>query len=273
MIKLIIPIFLILVFTSMSTSSIGVDPEICHIQNTAFQSGEKLVYKTYYNLKFIWIPAGEVTFYVSEDEENYEISVDGRSYPSYDSFFKVRDYYYSRVDKETMYPRNFVRKVEEGDYRKFDSIAFDQKNRTAISFNGKTKESAKMNAHALGECMQDLVSILYFLRNTDVDQYKVGDYIPTKVFFDKETFPINVTYDGIENGKKIKDLGKFNTLRVIPDLVAGEVFKKGDKMKIWVSNDENKLPLLIESPVSVGSIKAVLKSYEGLRYPLTAKLK
>ena len=112
-----------------------------------------------------------------------------------------------------------------------------------------------------------------FLRNTDVDQYKVGDYIPTKVFFDKETFPINVTYDGIENGKKIKDLGKFNTLRVIPDLVAGEVFKKGDKMKIWVSNDENKLPLLIESPVSVGSIKAVLKSYEGLRYPLTAKLK
>ena len=92
------------------------------------------------------------------------------------------------------------------------------------------------------------------------------------MFFDKEVFPINVRYDGKEK-KDIKELGKFNTIRIIPDLVEGNVFKKGDYMKLWVSDDKNKIPLLIESPVSIGSIKAVLKSHSGLRYTLDSKIK
>ena len=72
--------------------------------------------------------------------------------------------------------------------------------------------------------------------------------------------------------KKIKKLGKFKTIKVVPELIVGEVFKEGDKMNIWVSDDENRVPLMIESPISVGSVKAVLKSYDGLRYPLKAKL-
>jgi hypothetical protein len=43
-------------------------------------------------------------------------------------------------------------------------------------------------------------------------------------------------------------------------------------MKIYVSDDQNRLPIMIESPVSVGSVKAVLQSYEGLRFPMTAKV-
>ncbi len=53
---------------------------------------------------------------------------------------------------------------------------------------------------------------------------------------------------------------------MIPDLVTANVFKDGNRMNVWVTNDGNKLPLLIESPLSVGSAKAVLKSYSGLRY-------
>nr|MBP6540568.1 DUF3108 domain-containing protein [Saprospiraceae bacterium] len=45
----------------------------------------------------------------------------------------------------------------------------------------------------------------------------------------------------------------------------------GNRMHVWVSNDGNKLPLLIESPLSVGSAKAVLKSYSGLRHPFVLK--
>jgi hypothetical protein len=232
--------------------------------------GERLVYKAYYNWGMIWIPAGEAVFNIRENDESYEIDIQAKSYSSYDSFFKVRDYYYTKIDKETMYPSNFVRIIEEGKYRKYDSIAFDQKHNLAISFNGKSKETAVRKEFAMPDCMQDLVSILYFLRNTEVEKYKVGASIPTGIFLDEEVHPIEVTYDGKEK-KKVKDLGKFNTIRVIPDLVAGEVFKEGDKMKIWVSDDANKLPLLIESPVSVGSVKAVLKSYSGLRHPLSAK--
>lgn len=245
----------------------------CTIENTSFTSGERLVYKAYYNWKFIWIPAGEAEFTVKENRYDYEIKVVGKTYDSYDDFFRVRDYFYSKIDKRTLYPRNFVRIIEEGDYRKFDSISFDQTQRKAYSFNGKSRKSAVKKEVNFDECMHDLLSVLYFMRNVKVDTYKKGQYIPTKVFFDNDSYPIKVKYEGKEAKKSIKELGTFNTLKVVPDLVVGEVFKDGDKMKVWVSDDLNKIPLLIESPLKIGSAKAVLKSYSGIRHELKSKIK
>lgn len=250
----------------------GIINDSCAIDNTSFAPGERLVYKAYYNWKFVWIPAGEAVFDVIENKNDYEIKVVGKTYESYDYFFKVRDYFYSRIDKKTLYPKSFVRIIEEGDYRKFDSISFDQARQKAYSFNGKTRATAKMQQVNFNACMHDLLSVLYYLRNVNVDQYKKGNYIPTQVFFDNETFPIKVRYEGKEAQKEIKELGTYHTIKVIPDLVVGNVFKDGDKMKIWVSDDANKLPLLIESPLKIGSAKAVLKSYRGIRHKLSAKI-
>lgn len=245
----------------------------CSIQNVSFAAGEKLVFKAYYNWKFIWIPAGEAVFTITENKTDYEVKVIGKTYESYDNFFKVRDYFYSRIDKQTLYPKSFVRKIEEGDYRKFDSLSFDQSRQKVISFNGKTKAGAVRKEFTMKDCTHDLLSVLYFMRNIDVDTYKKGDYIPTAVFFDEEFFPVKVRYDGKEKKKDIKELGTFNTVKVIPDLIVGNVFKEGDKMKIWVSDDGNKLPLLVESPLKIGSAKAILKSHSGLRHQVTSKVK
>lgn len=40
----------------------------------------------------------------------------------------------------------------------------------------------------------------------------------------------------------------------------GQVFNENTELKVYVGDDENKLPLMIESPLSVGSVKAVLIS-------------
>ena len=93
-----------------------VEEDRCVAINDTFIDGETLVYKLYYNWKLVWIPAGEVKFSVKEDKETYEYMAYGKTYSSYDNFFKVRDYYYSKVDKETLYPINFVRNIEEGKY-------------------------------------------------------------------------------------------------------------------------------------------------------------
>ena len=271
--KLLMLALILLLQQALVTMPEAVKPyDSCAIDNTSFAPGERLVYKAYYNWKFVWIPAGEAVFDVVENKNDYEVKVVGKTYDSYDYFFKVRDYFYSRIDKKTLYPKNFVRIIEEGDYRKFDSIAFDQVRQKAYSFNGKTRATAKMQEVNYGSCMHDLLSVLYYLRNIDVDQYKKGSYIPTQVLFDNETFPIKVRYDGKDAKKEIKELGTYHTIKVIPDLVVGNVFKDGDKMKIWVSDDANKLPLLIESPLKIGSAKAVLKSYKGLRHKLSSKI-
>ena len=257
-------IFLVLLFFAFSVPK-PVSIYDCSKENTSFIGGEELVYKTYYNWKIVWIPAGEVRFRIYDEGDEYILEAIGKSYTSYDNFFRVNDFYSARIDKETLLPKTFVRYIEEGNYRKFDSLYFDQKNEKLFSFNGKTKEAAIAKTFEIDPCALDLLSVMYSLRNTDVDQYKPGEYLDISMFIDEETYPIHVVYDKKEN-KKIKDLGKYPSIKVKPELVVGNVFKEGDVMNIWVSNDKNKIPLLIESPISIGSVKAVLKSYSGLRH-------
>lgn len=236
----------------------------CANQNTSAKSGELLTYKAYYNWKFVWIPAGEVTFSMVEDSTAIHLKAIGKSYPSYDNFFRVNDYYATTVDKETMLPKTFVRRIEEGEYRKYDSLTFHHDTMMVQSVNGTTKAEAVIENFAIDSCALDLLSVMYSLRNVDVSQYDPGDYLDITMFIDKEVYPIHVIYADQEN-KKVKDLGKFEALRIQPQLIVGNVFKEGDVMNIWVSDDDNKVPLLIESPVSVGSVKAVLKSFKNLR--------
>jgi hypothetical protein len=220
----------------------------------------------------VWIPAGEVKFSVKENQDYYEYFAEGKTYSSYDNFFKVRDYYYSRVKKSTLYPENFVRNIEEGKYFRYDSIVFDQEDEKAISYWGSKPSNAKPFDFELNGCMQDMLSILYYVRNYDFESIGEGEKVPVSVFFDKEVYPLKVTYDGKEKKKKIKNLGKFNTMKFIPEVVAGYVFDEKTTMTLWVSDDKNKIPLQVESPVSIGSIKAVLKRYENLKYPLSSQI-
>jgi len=55
-------------------------------------------------------------------------------------------------------------------------------------------------------------------------------------------------------------------------LVDGTIFKGGEGMTVWVTDDKNKIPVMVEAQILVGSVKAILTNATGLRYPLTAKI-
>lgn len=245
---------------------------MCHIKNTAFKGGEELIYKVYYNLNFVWIPAGEVAFRVKDLGSKYYITARGRSYKSYDWFFKVRDNYEVYIDKNTLLPTKSLRQVRQGGYRLYDKMTWDQESYKIHSMRGRSKEKANELKYDLNDCMHDLLSIFYYCRNLDFNHMKKGERFPARVFLDKEVYHLGGKYLGVEQ-KKIRRQGKFKTIKISPQLVEGTVFKKTDAMKIWVTTDLNHIALQIESPVTVGSIKAVLKSYKGLRHPLSSKVK
>lgn len=245
--------------------------DLCQIDNHTFQAEEQLTYKVYYNWGFIWIPAGEVVFDIQDyDEDHYEAFVTGRNYRSYERIYKVRDDYYSKIRKSDLLPVSFLRDVLEGSYQRYDSIHFDQSQHSIVSYWGDTRDDIERFDFEVEDCMQDMVSIMYFVRNINFKTYNEGSYTPVNVFFDKEVFNLGVRYEGIEKKKRIKGMGKCNTIKIVPDLVEGHVFEKNSKMEIWLSNDENRIPLLIQSPLRVGSVKAVLIDVKGLKHDLTA---
>ena len=258
--------------TSDNSNPVPDQTQQCFIENSAFQAGEEITYKLFYNWNFVWLAAGEVVFNVSEKDGKYHISAKGRTYKTYEWFFKVRDHYESYLDKETLLPETSIRDVHEGGYRLYDKVDFDQEKNLAISERGKTKDQTQTSEYSLDGCMHDVLSVVYYTRNLDFEKYNEGQEFPVKVFMDKEVWPLNVKYKGKEESKKIKGQGKFKTIKFSPEVIEGEVFEADTEMNIWVSDDGNRIPLLIESPVSVGSVKAVLKNYKGLKYEMTSKI-
>jgi len=240
----------------------------CTIDNVSFQDGEKITYKLYYNWNFVWLSAGEVTFRVKEKKDQFHLSAHGATYKSYEWFYKVDDKYDTYVDKKTLLPVISIRDIEEGEYRLYDKITFDQDNHRAYSLRGKSKAVAKMEEYELGSCMHDLLSIVYYTRNLNYDHMNEGSIIPVKIFMDKEVWPLKVRFLGREKNTKVKGLGKFNTIKFSPEVILGDIFTEESQMTVWATDDKNRVPLVIESPISVGSVKAVLKEYKGLRYDL-----
>lgn len=260
-----------LIMPSSQESTYRVEP--CSINNSAFQPGEEMTYKLYYNWNFVWVAAGQVTFKVKEVGNEYLLSAEGKTFKSYEWFYKVRDQYDTYVDKETLLPTTSIRNVQEGGYRLYDKISFDRQRGKAVSLRGKTKDVAKVTEYDVDNCMHDIMSIVYFTRNVDFNQMNAGANIPIKIFVDKETWPLKVKFLGKEKNKKIKGMGHFRTVQFSPQVIDnGFYFKKGSEMKVWATDDKNKIPLMIESPLSVGSVKAVLTKYKGLKHTLTAKV-
>ncbi|MEZ4932694.1 MAG: DUF3108 domain-containing protein [Saprospiraceae bacterium] len=245
----------------------------CTSQNTSFRSGETLTYKIYYNWNFVWLSAGELTFKVLDDDDQYHVQVVGKTYDSYNWFFEVEDYFDTWIQKENLLPIRSIKSIKEGKYRLYDDLTFDQFHHKVYNERGKAKDDIRERRHfELAGCMHDMVSILYYCRNIDFSKSQYGETYPIKIFADKETWPLSVTFKGRQSDKKIKGMGRFKTLQFSPQVIEGELFPEGAQVNVWATDDENRLPLVIESPLSVGSVKAVLTQSDGLRHPFHAKI-
>lgn len=245
----------------------------CQTSNFTFQHGEKLTYKIYYNWNFVWLPAGEVTFQVFDEGDQYHYKAKGRTYDSYEWFFTVSDAYDSWVSKASLLPNYSERSVNEGNYHIFEKISFNQSTRKMSVWRAtKRGDKETKTEHGVTDCVHDVLSSLYFLRNADFGGWTPGHTVPFRIFMDQAEYPLKLRFKGQEDKKRLHNMGRYKTLRFEPDVISGNVFKDGTKMSVWVSNDENRIPLMIESPVSVGSVKMVLKEYWGLKYDFKAKV-
>ncbi|ASZ10879.1 DUF3108 domain-containing protein [Chitinophaga pendula] len=239
--------------------------EFCGVTNSSFKTGESITLKVFYNLGRLYVGAGEATFNCSLEKLNgkdvYHVIGDGKTYRTYDWVFKVRDRYESYIDTATMQPLKFVRNVSEGGYKIYNNVVFNQQQNTATSTNGTFKTP---------DCIQDVISAIYYARNINFDKYKPGDKIPFNMFLDDEVYNIYIRYVGKEEVDT--RFGKFKAIKFKPLLIKGTMFQGGEQMTVWVSDDANKVPLRIDSPISVGSIKVDMIDYKNLRYPFTSLL-
>ena len=184
-------------------------------------------------------------------------------------FFKVDDTYESYFDKETGNPYQFVRKIDEGGYTKNQEGFFNQSTDRILVKDYKNK---KEKTFVIPNNTQDIMSTFYYLRNhPNVDKLKIGESIAIDMFFDDETTKFKLKYIGKEDIKT--KFGTIPTMIFRPLVQSGRVFKEEESLTVWISDDNNKLPVRIKASLAVGSIKADLDGFRGLKYPFTVKAK
>lgn len=229
----------------------------------AFEPGEWLKFRLHYG----FLNASYATLHVKNakvaDKDVYHVVGHGETTGFASLFFKVDDNYESYFDKLSGKPYRFVRKINEGGYTKDIEINFDHEQDKAVLNDKKNKK--KLNFEIQDE-IHDLVSAFYFLRNNyDAKDLIKGESIGMKLLYDDDgVFDFKLKYLGKEvlNTK----FGKVECHKFRPLVQSGRVFKEEESLSLWVSNDDNKIPIRIKADLAVGAIKADLDGYNGLRH-------
>ncbi|NAS12567.1 DUF3108 domain-containing protein [Poritiphilus flavus] len=228
----------------------------------AFKPGEWLKFRLHYGILNASYATLQVYSAKIDSVPVYHVVGKGKTTGFASLFFKVDDTYESYFGKEDGKPYKFIRKIYEGGYTKDIEINFDHDSDTAI-LNDK-KNNKKFN-FTFKDSIQDLISAFYYLRNNyKLEDLVIGEDIELAMLYDDDgIFKFRLRYLGKEVLKT--KYGKVECLKFRPFVQSGRVFKEQESLSLWVSNDKNKIPIRVKADLAVGSIKADLDGYNGLK--------
>ena len=233
----------------------------------AFGTGEFFKFRIHYGI----VNAGYATLEIKDATINNKKvhHAVGKGYTTGMSkfFFKVEDLYESYFDKETGSPYRYIRKIDEGGYTKNQEGIFNQaENRVLVKDYKRKSEKTIITT----DNVQDIISSFYYLRNhPNIDKLKSGDAITIDMFFDDEITKFKLKYVGRQD--ITTKFGTVSTMVFKPMVQTGRVFKEKESVTLWITDDDNKVPIRIKADLAVGSLKADLDEYKGLKNPFKAK--
>lgn len=230
------------------------------LQHNAFKAGEKLSYVLHYG----WINAGEAVIELKETDKDVNgrklLHAVGRGWSvgAFNAFFKVDDYYETYIDEQGVFPWIFLRRVNEGGYIINQDYVYKQTSKQVVT---QDKKTYSVPAH-----VQDMISAFYYARTWDFTKITPGQEFTIDMFMDNELYPLRMRYVGKEK-VKLRN-GKYRCLKFQPIVQEGRVFKDSEDLNVWITDDGNHIPVLVQAKILVGSIKMELTASEGLANPL-----
>ena len=268
--NLLIRIFCLLVLVFCSKTTISQNLEI------PFIAGEKITYDVYYNWHFVWVEAGKVSFEVEKEKINekpvFHFKSEGRSIIAYDWIYKVREQFESVADAKTLVPLSYSRQSFEGDYYAKEIVEFDYPNSKIHTKTENSNKPLSSQTLDLNGFVLDVQSAVYYARTLDYSGMFVGEKIPFRMVIDGEVCDLYGKYLGIETIENY-DGSIYRCHKFAALLVPGTIFSGGEDLFVWITDDRNKIPILVEAKILVGSVKAVFTGAKNLAFPITSLVK
>ena len=244
-----------------------------------YHAGEELDFRVSYRAKlFPNTEMGSVEVVTTQENLNgaphYKVTGTARTLPTYRWFYNLEDIYRVWVDEKTLKPVRAESDLHEGDYTYKSLFSYDwPKMQVHNTWRSRQRPEKSRTLPLTNESM-DAISLFFTLRASNTADFRPGVPRTLQMVLADTIRRIQYRYVGKEE-KKIRNIGKFKTLKFTCQLGTseGNSFKDGTVFTLWISDDQNKIPLCLESPVKVGSVNVYLSGYKGLKYPLTSLLK
>lgn len=224
------------------------------------KSVENLHFKGYYNLGFLWVAAGEVYLSAKRTTYNNQSAVKiigiGRNFKAFNYIYKLRDTLICYANDSTLKPYFFDRKTNEGKEHRVNRYWF----KNTIIRSQMQKRGGKLLTDTILNVpdTHDLLSIAYYARTLNFDSCKINEKIPIKILINNKIYPVYIRYKGI--GEVKSDWGEMITCyKISPLLIDGTMFNRGEGMTVWLSKDKQRLPIVVEAKILVGSVKGMLQ--------------
>ncbi|MFB3844343.1 MAG: DUF3108 domain-containing protein [Candidatus Cloacimonadaceae bacterium] len=232
--------------------------------HSVITDGEKLTFTIKYGI----INAAEATLEIKstklDDTPVWKITSNARTYPFFDSVFKVRDVVESWWEKENLRTLCFSKRLNEGTYRQYRVQTYDHNKKTAIYKRWNFKKGTfKTNEVPIPANTQDILSAFYYVRQQDLYP---GKNVLVDISTDGESYRTQVVIHRRETIDSI--FGKKQCLVIEPQLKSEAIFKQSGRILIWITDDPYKIPLKLTSQITFGAFTAVLKSAENVPYPI-----
>ena len=231
------------------------------IDNKAFGPGERLVF----DISFGVITAGEAIMTIARDSLEgrlcHRVEVQVNSLPSFSWIYKVEDRYLTYIDVEALVPWKFEQHIREGGYRRDFIADFDQYHHRATTTEGE---------YGIPAYVHDIMSAFFFVRTVDFRSARVGDMFVMHNFYKDTTYELGVKFLGRQT--QSVEAGEFRTIVLEPLVREGGLFKSEGRIVVWLTDDERKMPVRVNTKIVIGSIDTELREYSGLVGPVTARL-
>lgn len=241
----------------------------------AFQAGERMDFVLHYRWGAINSDVGSATVTLDnvtyDGQEAFLCHAHGRTSKFFDIFFKVREDFKSWFTRDGLKPLKFTRDTHEGGYEARNTFIYRWAEKTPyIDADVYSSSSGQRNPDLpLTPCTFDIPSLFFYARNMDFDAVEPGRKYPMTFAIDDDVYNVYFILYGRET-IKVKGIGTVKTIKFAAKLLEGEVFKGEEDMMIWVTDDENRLPVYFEAPLLVGFATGRLTGSDGLKYPFTS---
>lgn len=241
----------------------------------AFDAGEEMSFTLHYKWGAINSDVGTATVELDtltyNGEKAFRCTVLGKTTKFFDFFFKVREDFRSWFTCDGLKPLRFTRDTFEGNYRAKNSYYYDWKDdephiKADVFSSSRGQRDLQL---PLTKCTFDLPALFFYARNMDMSVVEPGRKYPMTFAIDDEIYNVYFILYGKET-IKVKGFGTVNTIKFAAKLLEGEVFSGEEDMMVWISDDENRIPVYFEAPLLVGNATGRITSVKGLKHPFTS---